>query len=51
MYETVNEIGDDGAEAIAEALKENTTLEELWLQSKQQTHSPSSAHDSRFDLE
>ena len=50
VYETVNKIGDKGANAIAEALKKNTTLEELLLHSKYHTHSPSFSHDSRFDL-
>ena len=50
LYETVNKIGDKGAKAIAEALKKNTTLEELLLHSKYRTHSPSFSHDSRFDL-
>ncbi len=50
VYETGNEIGEDGAEAIAEALKENTTLKELELQGKYHTHTPSFSPDSRFDL-
>ena len=49
-YETDNKIGDDGAKAIAEALKENTTLAGLDLGGKYHTHSPSFSHDSRFDL-
>ena len=31
MYETDNYIGVDGAKAIAETLKKNKTLRELWL--------------------
>ena len=50
MYETDNDIGADGAKAIAEALKENTTLKRLDLLRKYRTHSPSFSHDSRFDL-
>ena len=37
MYETENEIGHDGAKAIAEALKTNTTLTDLDLQCKYHT--------------
>ena len=50
VYEPGEEIGDDGAKAIAEALKKNTTLKELRFYSKYHTHSPSFSHDSRFDL-
>ena len=50
VYETDNKIGDDGAKAIAEALKKNTALEELVLRSKYHTQSPSFSHDSRFDV-
>ena len=50
MYEPGEEIGDDDAKAIAEALKKNTTLEELALRGKYHTHSTSFSHDSRFDL-
>ena len=40
LYETDNKIGDDGANAIAEALKTNNTLTGLYLYSKY--HTPSS---------
>ncbi len=50
MYETDTDIGDDGAKAIAEALKMNKALTTLDLRSKYHTHSPSFSHDSRFDL-
>ena len=50
VYETVNKIGDKGANAIAEALKKNTTLTWLGLGSKYHTHTLSFSHDSRFDL-
>ena len=50
VYETENKIGDDGAKAIAEALKKNTTLKLLDLSGKYHTHSPSFSHDSRFDV-
>ena len=39
MYETGNEIGDDGAKAIAEALKENKALADLRLGCKYHKHS------------
>ena len=50
VYETGNEIGDNGVEAIAEALKKNTTLADLRLYGKYHTHTPSFSLDSRFDL-
>ena len=37
MYETDNQCGDDGAKAIAEALKKNTTLDQLELERKYHT--------------
>ena len=39
VYETDNKIGDEGAKAIAEALKCNTMLKKLYLSSKYHTHS------------
>ncbi len=50
VYESGMEIGDDDAKAIAEALKKNTTLAILDLNSKYHTYSPSFSHDSQFDL-
>ena len=50
VYEPGEEIGDDDAKAIAEALKKNTTLTWLYLGGKYHTHTPSFSHDSRFDL-
>jgi hypothetical protein len=50
VYETDNKIGNDGAKAIAEALKENKTLMYLDLSCKYHTHSPLFSNDSRFDL-
>ena len=44
-----NQIGDEGAIAIAKSLKRNTTLEKLNLECKSELHLFLQLHDSIFD--